>query len=187
MSTLRSFQLQFERQQEETAAELFRDLTEVVAVLYRSFVAQTEIHNDWSEEAAWPVWLASVQHEGYFFSTNEMKFIVRSFGFNLRIYLRNDGADSYYSCTALDPSLSNWREAVVELKRSHDRRGHFSRLWRDSAWQDFMDRITFDNNDHDACSQWSFDSVSSLSSSTTGSTTPGDDQNERRWTPWPKQ
>ena len=42
-----------------------------------------------------------------------------------------------------------------------------------------MDRITFDNNDHDACSQQSFDSVSSLSSSTTWSTTASDDQNEK--------
>ena len=66
VSTLRSFQLQFERQKEETAAELFRDLADVVAVLYRSFVAQTEIHNDWSEETDGPVWLSSVQHEGYF-------------------------------------------------------------------------------------------------------------------------
>ena len=137
MNTLRSFQAQFERQQEETAAELFRDLDDVVSVLYRSFVAQTDIQNDFSPEAAWPLWLASVQHEDYFCSTTEMKFIARSFGFNIRIYVRNEGADSYYSCTASDPLLSNCREAVldlaVELESAHDRSGHFSWFWRDSA------------------------------------------------------
>ena len=66
VSTLRSFQLEFERRQEETAANLFQELAEVVAVMYRSFVAQTEIHKEWSEVAAWPVWLESVRHEGYF-------------------------------------------------------------------------------------------------------------------------
>ena len=87
MNTLRSFQVQFERQQEETAAEFFSHLADVVSVLYRSFVAQTDIHNDFSPEAAWPLWLASVQHEDYYFSTNEMKFIARFFGFNIIIYV----------------------------------------------------------------------------------------------------